>query len=81
ALQWADNVLGNLGGWSGVSLRVLLPVALLVAGVLGIYGWQQNQTLVEIEEIDAQLLSDELPIDAFLDRGFQDWLKKRGAEQ
>ena len=78
ALQWADNVLGNLGGWSGVSLRVLLPVALLVAGLIGIYAWQQNQTLAEIEEIDALLLTDDLPIDAYLDRGFQDWLKKRG---
>ena len=81
ALQWADNVLGALGGWSGVSLRVLLPMALLVAGLAGIYAWQQNQTLAEIEEIDALLLTDELPIDAYLDRGFQDWLKKRGVEQ
>ena len=80
-LQWADNVLGGLGGWSGVSLRVLLPVALLAAGVVGIYNWQQNQTLAQIEEIDAELLTDDLPIDAYLDRGFQDWLKKRGAEQ
>jgi hypothetical protein len=81
ALQWADNVLGSLGGWAGVSLRVLLPLALLVGGLLGIYAWQQNQSLAEIEEIDVMLLTDELPIDAFLDRGFQDWLKKRGAEQ
>ena len=77
ALQWADNLLGSLGGWSGISLRVLLPVALLVAGLAGIYAWQQNQTLAEIEEIDALLLTDELPLDAYLDRGFQDWLKKR----
>src|SRR5687768_14236580 len=41
ALQWADNVLGALGGWAGVSLRVLLPAALLVGGLLGIYAWQQ----------------------------------------
>ena len=82
ALQWADNVLGSLGGWSGVALRVLLPVALLIAGLIGVYNWQRSQTLAEIEEIDAQLLTDELPIDAYLDRGFQDWLKKRGqAEQ
>jgi hypothetical protein len=80
ALQWADNVLGSLGGWAGVSLRVLLPLALLVAGVIGIYAWQQNQAQVEIEEIDTLLLADELPLDAYLDRGFQDWLKKR-AEQ
>lgn len=78
ALQWADNLLGSLGGWSGISLRVLLPAALLVAGLAGIYAWQQNQTLAEIEEIDALLLADELPLDAYLDRGFQDWLKKRG---
>ena len=81
ALQWADNLLGSLGGWSGISLRVLLPVALLVAGLAGIYTWQQNQTLAEIEEIDALLLADELPLDAYLDRGFQDWLKKRGGNE
>ncbi|MDF3010205.1 MAG: DNA-directed polymerase specialized sigma subunit [Burkholderiales bacterium] len=78
ALQWADNLLGSLGGWSGMSLRVLLPLALLLAGLIGIYAWQQKQTLAEIEEIDALLLTDELPLDAYLDRGFQDWLKKRG---
>lgn len=81
ALQWADNLLGSLGGWSGMSLRVLLPFALLLAGLIGIYAWQQKQTLAEIEEIDALLLTDELPLDAYLDRGFQDWLKKRGGEQ
>jgi hypothetical protein len=78
ALQWADNVLGSLGGWGGVSFRVVLPGVLLVAGVLGIYAWQQNETQIEIEEIDAKLLTDDLPLDAYLDRGFQDWLKKRG---
>jgi hypothetical protein len=80
ALLWADNVLGSVGGWSGLWLRVLLPVALLIAGLIGVYNWQQSQTLAEIEEIDAMLLTDDLPIDAYLDRGFQDWLKKR-AEQ
>ena len=78
ALLWADHVLGSLGGWSGLWLRVLLPAALLIAGLIGVYSWQQSQTLAEIEEIDAMLLTDELPIDAYLDRGFQEWLKKRG---
>ena len=64
-----------------MSLRVLLPFALLLARLIGIYAWQQKQTLAEIEEIDALLLTDELPLDAYLDRGFQDWLKKRGGEQ
>jgi hypothetical protein len=27
------------------------------------------------------LLTDDLPIDAYLDRGFQNWLKTRAAEE
>ncbi len=79
ALAWADNVLGRFGGASGFSLRLLLPMALLVVGLLAIYGWQQDQRAAELEEIDALLLTDELPIDAYLDRGFEAWLKKRSA--
>jgi hypothetical protein len=81
ALAWADNVLGRFDGWSGLSLRVLLPMAMLVAALAGIYNWQQNQRAAELEEIDAQLLTDDLPIDAYLDRGFQNWLKKRTSEE
>ena len=79
ALAWADNVLGSLGGPSGLWLRLVLPALLVVASVVGIYAWQQNQRLAEIEEIDAELLTDDLPIDAYLDRGFEAWLKKRAA--
>jgi hypothetical protein len=79
-LRWADNVLGN-GGWGSVSARVLLPAAALIVALAGIYSWQEKQRLAEIVEIDAQLLTDDLPIDAYLDRGFQNWLKKRAAEE
>jgi len=79
ALAWADNVLGNLGGPSGLWLRLVLPALLVVLSVTGIYTWQQSQRLAEIEEIDAELLTDDLPIDAYLDRGFEAWLKKRAA--
>lgn len=81
ALAWADNALGSLGGWSGLSLRVLAPALLLAAALAGIYGWQQNQRVAEVEDIDAQLLTDDLPVEAYLDHGFQNWLKKRAAEQ
>ena len=79
ALAWADNVIGSIGGQSGLWLRLVLPTLLLVASVAGIYTWQQNQRLAETEEIDAELLTDDLPIDAYLDRGFEAWLKKRAA--
>jgi len=81
AFAWADNVLGTLGGWTGVSLRVVVPALALLVSFAAIYTWQQNQRVAEVEEIDAMLLSDDLPIDAYLDRGFQNWLKKKLAEQ
>jgi uncharacterized protein HemX len=81
ALQWADNVLGRLGGWSGASLRLVAPMAVLALGLAGIYAWQQSQRAAEAAEIDMLLLGDELPIDAYLDRGFQNWLKKRAADR
>jgi hypothetical protein len=80
ALVLADNVTGGIG-WAGVALRVLVPLAMLIAGAGAMYTWQQNQRAAEIEEVDALLLTDDLPIDAYLDRGFQNWLKKRATEE
>ncbi|HEX6692730.1 MAG TPA: DUF3619 family protein [Burkholderiales bacterium] len=81
ALAWADNVVGNLGGWSGVSLRLVAPLVALAVSVAALYTWQQNRVISDFEEIDSMLLTDDLPIDAYLDRGFQNWLKQRAAEQ
>jgi hypothetical protein len=80
AFAWADNVTGS-AGWAGLALRVLLPLALLIACAGALYTWQQNQRAAEIEEVDVLLLSDDLPIDAYLDRGFQNWLRKHDGEQ
>ena len=80
-IAWADNVLVMLGGWTGVSLRVMVPAIALLLSVAAIYTWQQNMRVAEVEEIDAMLLTDDLPIDAYLDRGFQNWLKKRLSEE
>jgi hypothetical protein len=57
-------------------LRWWLGVALF-AGVawLGWQQWQAFEQLKEFEEIDAQILSSDLPIDAYMDRGFQNWLR------
>ena len=57
-------------------LRLWLGVAAFVA--VAAFGWQQwkaVQQVREFEELDAQILSSDLPIDAYLDRGFQNWLK------
>ena len=84
ALAWvraaAAGVIGGFGGFGGFSVRLLLPTALLVAGLAAIYSWQQEQRAADVEELDAQLLTDDLPIDAYLDRGFEAWLKKVSAD-
>ena len=80
-LAWAGNVVGDLGGWGGLSLRLLAPVVALGVAVSAIYTWQQKQRAAEVEEIDALLLTSDLPIDAYLDRGFQNFLKTHAAEE
>jgi len=78
SLAWADNVSGRLGGVAGISLRLLLPLIVVAASLFGIRSWQQTQHVAEVVEIDASVLAGELPLDAYLDKGFEAWLKKRG---
>lgn len=68
---------GTLGGRRGLwaSGRLWLGILLIVAAAAGYHQWQAYQQLSELEETDAALLSSELPIDAYLDRGFQNWLQ------
>ena len=59
-------------------VRLWIGVLLLVGGVLGYQYWeteQQAQQARDIEETDAAILSSELPIEAYLDQGFEAWLK------
>ncbi len=67
---------GALVRFGGFSLRYILPTLLMIAGVIVVYSRQQEQRAADVEELDAQLLTDDLPIDAYLDRGFEAWLKK-----
>jgi hypothetical protein len=71
---------GTLGGTRPfyAQVRFWIGVALIAAAGFGWQQWQVYQAINEAEEIDAMLLSSELPIDAYLDRGFQAWLKTAG---
>jgi hypothetical protein len=68
---------GTVGGGSGVRSATKLGLAVLIAlaAVFGYQQWQAYQQLKDIEDTDAAILSSDLPIDAFLDRGFPNWLK------
>lgn len=67
---------GVIGGGRGflTSARLWLGITLIIAAVFGYQQWEAYQQMKEIEETDAALLSSDLPIDAYLDRGFQNWL-------
>jgi cytochrome c-type biogenesis protein CcmH/NrfG len=75
-LAWADNLVGKSGGPSALIPRVLLPMAVLILGLIAVNQWRDSQLAAEIEEIDAAVLTSDLPIDAYLDKGFDAWLKR-----
>jgi hypothetical protein len=58
-----------LGRWS-----MLVPALALVIGMAGIYQYEQQERIADLAEIDAAVLSDELPLDAYLDHGFNAYL-------
>jgi hypothetical protein len=74
----SGTVSGGRGFWANG--RVWLGIALIVAAVLGYQQWQAYQQLDDLADTDAALLSSDLPIDAYLDRGFQNWLQTVGED-
>lgn len=58
-------------------LGLLWPTIALVAGLAGIYQWQQQQRVDELAEVDAAMLLDDLPLAAYADQGFHQYLDKR----
>jgi hypothetical protein len=55
--------------------RLWLGVGIVALAVLGWQQWVAWQELSDIEDIDAQILTSDLPIDAFVDRGFHLFLE------
>ena len=75
ALAWAHAVVGRLSG-NPASASIVLAGAALILALVGIQYWQRTPTVEEIEEIDAALLTSDLPINAYLNNSFDTWLKR-----
>ena len=61
--------------WLG-RMSVVIPLLVLVLGGVGIYQFEQEQQIAELAELDAAVLSDELPLSAYMDHGFNAYLTK-----
>ena len=58
----------------------ILPLLALVAGLILIHTIQNERRASEVAEVDAALLTDDLPPAAYADPGFIQFLKQTGQE-
>jgi hypothetical protein len=80
ALQTAETVstqsvgaslsLGRFSGWTWKALSFGLPALVLAAGLVFISNYSDDQEADEQASIDAAVLTDDVPISTYVDRGF-----------
>jgi uncharacterized iron-regulated membrane protein len=62
-------------GWWGTFATTVAPVALVVAGLFATSMWSDKQRAEEVAEVDSAMLTDDLPIALYADRGFGVFIK------
>ena len=81
ALVQKSVLAGITGNWSfgsnsrWDSVGWMAPLVVLVFGLIAIAQWQDDSRINDIAEVDAALLSDDVPPDAYADSGFMAFLK------
>ena len=73
---------GNIFSFSFSNLRVsqiLAAITVLLCAFYSTY-WIADQRVQELGQIDSAILSDDLPIGAFTDKGFAAWLNSTASE-
>ena len=75
-LAWAGDLAFRVSQNRHVNARSMLALGLLVLSLMGVTYWQIVLQANDIAEIDASLLADDLPINAYLDSNFEAWLKR-----
>jgi hypothetical protein len=75
ALAWAGPV-GRFMQQHLFGTGVTAVVTTLVIATAGVLYWQSVAPNGDSAELEIALLTDELPINAYLDKGFDSWLKR-----
>src|SRR5438309_7315208 len=60
---------------------VAAPLLAMVVGLVGVYQNAREQRVAELAELDAAVLSDELPLTAYIDHGFNAYLAQQQQQQ
>jgi hypothetical protein len=77
----ADGMLSGGGSARLLNRRVLVPLFGIILGLSILLFWQQQTSRQpDYAELDAQVLTDELPVTAYLDTGFEVWLYHHTAD-
>lgn len=66
--------------FDSLRLKQVLLALVVAFGFAGYTYWYAEQNIAELEVIDSALLSDDLPIAAFTDKGFDAWLKSSASQ-
>jgi hypothetical protein len=87
SLAW-NKVFASAGGSNGSDspawwnkLAAVLPLAILVLGLLAIQDLHSSRLISTAADIDAALLADDLPPDAYQDPGFLEFLKRPAVQE
>jgi hypothetical protein len=73
---WAGQAASRFTGGRFYGVRHLTAISVLVLALIGVAYWQSVGTTNSYAEIDSDLLTDELPFNALLDKDFDSWLKR-----
>jgi hypothetical protein len=76
SLAWAMNAASPRNAYRQYGVRYLLVACAFVLAISGFAYWQATAPVADFAEIDVNLLTDDLPINAYLDSGFDSWLKR-----
>jgi hypothetical protein len=79
AIVGAGGTAVSFSGGDRHPLRTMFAILALLLGVSLAYYWNGFTQANENVEIDSALLADDLPPNAYLDRGFQAWIEKSPA--
>lgn len=75
------SMLATVGGMvnfqlSNLGFKQAVATLAVLACLVGTAFWVADQRVKELSDIDSALLTDDLPIGAFTDKGFDAWLKR-----